>query len=180
MKKEWQIESSKVVLDTPWLLVHKNSYSLPNQEKIPDYYIWEGSDAALCVCRVDDQLVLVRQYRPGIEKVTLCHPGGRIESSDASAMKGAVRELVEETGYVPKSVVPMGVFGQVPAISPNRVHLFLAECEKTAKVKPIRDKSEEIDVELIPLKKLGELIKSGVIDCVACVAATYLALAKIR
>lgn len=95
-------------------------------------------------------------------------------------MKGAVRELVEETGYVPKSVVPMGALGQVPAISPNRVHLFLAECEKAATVKPSRDKSEEINVELVPLEKLGELIESGVMDCVACVAATYLALAKIR
>ena len=180
MKEEWQKTSTKVVFDTHWLRVHKNSYSLPNGEQIPDYYIWEGSDAVLCVCRVDNQLVFVRQYRPGIEKITLCHPGGRIESSDASAMKGAVRELVEETGYVPKSVVPMGAFGQVPAISPNRVHLFLAECEKTVAVNPNRDKSEEIEVKLVQLKKVGELIESGPMDCVACVAATYLALAKIR
>jgi ADP-ribose pyrophosphatase len=180
MKEAWQKISTKIVFNTPWLRIHKNSYILQNGEEIPDYYIWEGNDAALCVCRVDDQFVLVRQYRPGIEKVTLCHPGGRIELSDASAREGAIRELVEETGYVPKSVVPMGAFGQVPAISPNRVHLFLAECEKAVTVKPSRDKSEEIEVELVPLTKLEELINSGIMDCVACVAATYMALAKIK
>lgn len=180
MKKAWQIKSSKVVLNTPWLRVHKNSYFLPNGEKIPHYYIWESSDSALCVCQVgEDKVLLTRQYRLGIEKYTVCHPGGRLESSDASPVSGAMRELLEETGCVPQKVTPLGAFGQIPAITPNRVHIFLVQCDPSLN-QPTPEPSEKIDVKLVPIPKLTELIASGEMDCVACVAATYLALGVMK
>lgn len=176
MTEKWTRQGRDVVLDTPWLKVYKDRYRLPNNHFIPDYYIWEGRDAALCVCQIGDQALLVRQYRPGVEKPTLCHPGGRLDPTDTSPLAGAVRELLEETGYSPKSTVSLGSFAQIPAISPNRVHIFLVACEK----KPIDmlklDKSENIETKLIPLTDLPDLIGSGEMDCVACVAASYLAL----
>jgi hypothetical protein len=75
--RAWQRVANRVVLDSPWLRVTLNSFVLPEGRRIPEYYIVERSDAAICVCRVGAQVLLVRQYRPGIGKETLCHPGGR-------------------------------------------------------------------------------------------------------
>lgn len=167
-------------MNSPWIKVHKDEYILPDGQRIPHYYIWESGDSALCVCKVgEDNVLLTHQYRPGIEKFTVCHPGGRLESSDASPVSGAMRELLEETGYIPQDVTPLGTFGQIPAITPNRVHIFLVQCEPSSNP-PTPEPSEKIDVELVPIPKLRELITSGEMDCVACVAATYLAFGVIK
>ena len=178
--ERWQRKTRETVLDSPWMRVYKDKYILPDGQQIPDYFIWESGDSALCVCRIgEDKILLTRQYRPGIEKYTVCHPGGRLESSDASPVSGAIRELLEETGYSPQKVISLGTFGQVPAITPNRVHIFLVQCEPLPN-QPTPEPSEKIDVELVPIPKLKELIASGDMDCIACVAASYLALGEIK
>jgi len=159
--------------------VHEDEYVLPDGQKIPHYYIWESNDSALCVCKVGDEVLLTCQYRPGIEKQTMCHPGGRLESSDLSPVSGALRELLEETGYTPQKIVPLGSFGQIPAITPNKVHFFLVECQSLP-VAPHPGQSEKINLKLTPIADLGKLIASGEMDCVACIAATYLALGVIK
>lgn len=179
MTEQWHRRTRKTVFDSPWIRVHEDEYTLPDGQQIPHYFIWESSDSALCVCQMKDRVLLTRQYRPGIEKFTLCHPGGRLESSDASPVSGAMRELLEETGCVPQKVTPLGMFGQVPAITPNRVHIFLVQCEPSPN-QPTLEPSEKIDVELVPIPKLKKLIASGGMDCVACVAATYLAFGTIK
>lgn len=182
-KPHWQRETRKTVLHSPWIEVYEDSYTLPDGGQIPHYFIWKSSDSALCVCKIhhqdEDKVVLTHQYRPGIEKHTLCHPGGRLEQSDSTPISGALRELLEETGYTPKKIIPLGTFGQIPAITPNRVHLFLVECESSP-IPPHKDKSEEIDITLVPIAKLKKVISSGKMDCIACVAASYLALNALR
>jgi 8-oxo-dGTP pyrophosphatase MutT (NUDIX family) len=180
MTEKWQRKAREIVLESPWIKVYKDEYVLSSGHEVSDYFIWESGDSALCVCKVgEDNVLLTRQYRPGIEKFTLCHPGGRLESSDASPVSGAMRELLEETGYSPQKVTSLGMFGQIPAITPNKIHFFLVECQSSPTV-PYLDKSEKIDVEFIPIANLGKMIASGDMDCVACVAATYLALDAIK
>ena len=180
MTEKWQRKTRETVLDSLWIRVYKDKYVLPDGHEVPDYFVWESGDSALCVCKVgEDNVLLTRQYRPGIEKFTLCHPGGRLESSDASPVSGAMRELLEETGYSSQRVTPLGMFGQVPAITPNRVHIFLVQCEPSSN-QPAPEPSEKIAVELVPILNLKELIASGDMDCVACVAATYLAFGVIK
>jgi 8-oxo-dGTP pyrophosphatase MutT (NUDIX family) len=180
MTERWQRKTRKTVFDSPWIRLYKDEYVLLDQHGISDYFIWESGDSALCVCKVEeDKVLLTRQYRPGIEKYTVCHPGGRLEPSDISPISGATREMLEETGHVPRNITPLGSFGQVPAITPNRIHIFLVQCEPSPN-QPALEPSEKIDVELVPIPKLQELIASGEMDCVACVAATYLALGAIK
>jgi 8-oxo-dGTP pyrophosphatase MutT (NUDIX family) len=178
--KAWQLTSSKQLIDSPWLRVQENSYLLPNGAQIPKYYISERNDATLCVCCHGEQVILVRQYRPGINQVTLCHPGGRLEANDPSPLSGALRELLEETGYTPQAVQPLGTFAQIPAVSTASVHLFLIDCEAIQTTESCPEQTEDLSTELVSLSKLEELINNGQMNCIACVAASYRALAAIR
>lgn len=57
-----------------------------------------GRTVAMVAITADEQVVLVRQFRPGPGRVLLELPGGNVE--DGEDIEGAARrELLEETGY---------------------------------------------------------------------------------
>jgi 8-oxo-dGTP pyrophosphatase MutT (NUDIX family) len=117
--------------------------------------------------------MLVRQYRPGIRKVTLCHPGGRIEEADGSTIQGMLRELLEETGLVPDEICALGKFAQIPAVETGYVHFFVANCTKAPNGAGNPDITEYLATELVPVAQLEHIIEVGDMNCVACVAASY-------
>lgn len=174
----WKVLASKKLVDSPWLQVFENSYELPNGAVIPTYYLTERSDSVLCACFTGSHFVMVRQYRPGIQESTLCHPGGRLEAEDSSPVSGALRELLEETGYQPVSVEPLGAFAQIPAVSAAKVHLFVVRCEASAQDRP--DATEDLSVILLTPSELEAAINAGQVNCVACVALSYRALRRLN
>jgi 8-oxo-dGTP pyrophosphatase MutT (NUDIX family) len=161
------------LVKSPWLEVSRDSYVLPDGREVPEYYIVRRNDSAVCVCCIDDQLVLVRQYRPGIQKVTLCHPGGRIEHDDRSPVHGALRELLEETGLAPEEVQHIGTFAQIPAVETSRVHMFLVTCTRTRARATDADPREYLAPMLLPISELWAVMSTGEMDCLACAAASY-------
>jgi 8-oxo-dGTP pyrophosphatase MutT (NUDIX family) len=169
----WHRTSTRQLVRSQWLEVSRDSYVLPDGREIPEYYIVRRNDSAVCVCCIDDQFVLVRQYRPGIRKITLCHPGGRIESDDQSPVHGALRELLEETGLAPLEVQHIGAFAQIPAVETGRVHMFLVNCTRTGARAADPDPREYLATVFLPMSKLWTVVSAGEMDCLACAAATY-------
>jgi len=172
--EKWKLLSSKLLLDSHWLRLHQNSYELPKEKRvIPEYYITESADSAICVCFTGSHFVIVKQYRPAIDKFTLCHPGGRLEKEDESPVSGALRELLEETGYVPNETVSLGCFAQIPGVTTARVHIFLVYCGPLSLENKSIDETEELETMLMLPDDLKKIIESGDMDCVTCVAASY-------
>src|SRR4029077_13982607 len=73
----------------------------------------------------DGEIVLIEQYRHGIEAVTLEIPGGMVDP-DESPMEAAGRELLEETGYQAAMLVALGKSHPNPAILNNVLYSYLA------------------------------------------------------
>ncbi|NBD13643.1 NUDIX hydrolase [Corallococcus silvisoli] len=119
-----------------------------------------------------DQLVMVRQFRFGIDAATLEVPGGCVDPGEDPAA-AAARELEEETGYRAGRLEPLGAVHPNPAFQANRCFSFLAlDCERVSDGHP--DDGEDIAVELYPRSDVPRLILEGHITHSLVVVAFFL------
>jgi len=123
----------------------------------------------------DQEAVLVKQYRHGVQDVLLELPGGIVDD-DENPLDAGKRELLEETGYTTSSIVEVGKLYPNPAIQTNTMYCFLAlDVEKVAAQK--LDETEELEVHLVPLEELIAMAKRGEFPHALQVAALFHSLA---
>ena len=118
------------------------------------------------------EVVMVRQFRHGVNEVLLEVPGGLMDREDPSPEAAAKRELREETGYTAESWSLIGSLYPQPAVQSNRYHIFLAR--NAVKTTSTRfDEGEDLETVLIPLKEIPRLVETGEIRHAMVVTAFY-------
>lgn len=106
------------------------------------------------------EVIMVQQYRHGIEGVCLELPGGLIDPEDASPEVAAARELREETGFEATELVSLGSCFPQPAVMDNRCFFILAQNAHPA-CAPQPDAGEDIEVMRLALEDIPHLIETG-------------------
>jgi len=153
---------------TPWFQVVAKTlregedawYSL----RLPDY-------AATVAAVPDGRLVLVRQYRPAVEKATLELPSGLVDAGESPAA-AARRELLEETGYEADEVEVVGPLLPDSGRLGNRIWCCVASGLRQARAWTAE---EGVEVVLVPPAELRQAIRDGRFDHALHVAAVLLA-----
>lgn len=107
----------------------------------------------------DHQLVLVRQFRFGLNDLALEIPGGVVEAGEAPLVAGE-RELREETGYVGREAKLLGAVSPNPAFQSNRCHIALVrDAVRTQEL--AWDADEEIEILPKPVDEVFDLARHG-------------------
>ncbi|QLE56354.1 NUDIX hydrolase [Nostoc sp. TCL26-01] len=174
--QKWQILKSNMVLNHQWCQVRQDEIQLPSGQIIDDYFVNIRPDIVLVLpITASREVVFVRQYRHGIEKILMELPAGRFDSNTESAADAGIRELREETGYVAENLTKIATLYDNPSKDTNQIHLFLAENVVKLGEQNL-DITEEIEVILIPVESVLEKITQGEILVVGTIAALLLGL----
>lgn len=132
---------------------------LPNgRTTLREYLNHPGAVAALPIIN-NSNIVMVRQYRYPISKVTLEIPAGKLHNKKDNPIKRIKAELKEETGYSVGKLTRIISFNPCNAFSTEKIDIYLARNLKKGKANP--DKDEFLEVEIIPFKKALQMIKNG-------------------
>jgi ADP-ribose pyrophosphatase len=119
----------------------------------------------------NNEVVLVKQYRHGIQEAMFEIPGGVVEDGE-DPMDGVRRELLEETGYTAAEFVQVGRLYPNPALQTNSLYCFLAlDAEKVSGQS--LDAGEDIEVHLAPLDELIKMTRRGEFPNALDVAVLY-------
>ena len=98
MEYRWRTLGRKYLYCNPWCAFRVDAVRLPDGAEI-DYGVLESGGFATVVPVTDEgNVVLVRQWRQPLGRVTLELPGGGVEAGEEPA-EAARKELSEETGY---------------------------------------------------------------------------------
>lgn len=160
---KWKVLNSEYVNKEPWGTLRVDHIQSPSGTEIPRYFVNEYDNWINVIAITKDaKIVLVKQYRHGIQEELLEIPAGVCESSDHDPMESAKRELLEETGY------GNGVWSQLMVISANassnnnRCFCFLAKDVELLSKKQNLDSTEELSIELMDLKDLRKSLEDNI------------------
>jgi len=175
----WERLGGEALLQTPYFNLRSDRLRLPDGSVKDPYYVLERPDAAIIFpVTPEGEVVLVRQYRPPLERLELGLPAGLVEPGEEPEV-AARRELSEETGYSGGEWEPLGSVASSPSLKDNWAYLYLARgVRETAPPDP--DEHETIEVVRVPLEEIQALIGAGEIVSSSGVAAAMLALDRIR
>jgi len=125
--------------------------------------------AVAALVKLGNKFILEKQYRYPINKVTLEIPAGKSDKNE-TPLTAIKREVMEETGYKPKLIKPLGYFYPAVAFCTEKIYLFYIEVENK-KIKRHLDQDEAINLVYYTKEELLDLVKKNKIDDAKTLAA---------
>ncbi len=128
-----------------------------------------GEAVAALPIKDNNRIVLIKQFRPAINRWIIEIPAGKLEPNETPE-ECIKRELVEEIGYRPKTLIKLCSLYLTPGYSNEVLHLYIAKDLEYIGRKP--ERYELIEVMELNIDDALKLLESqDVID-----AKTYLAI----
>jgi 8-oxo-dGTP pyrophosphatase MutT (NUDIX family) len=157
----WEKRSGRTIASTPVFDLRAAHYHHPARGAGKDFYVIHPPDWVNVVALTPGRrMVLVRQFRFGIDDFSLEIPGGVMDRAGEDAVAAGLRELREETGYAGVNARLLGSVHPNPAIMDNRCHLVLVEqCGRVAETD--WDPDEEMEIMLAPVDEVYEWARTG-------------------
>ena len=152
------MHGERPVYESDWVRVGLADISQPSGKRFEHHTVWFPAPAMTVLLDDSGEPVLMawrHRFAPDLRKWE--HPGGIIDQGE-DPEEPALRELVEETGYRPRSLEPLITFEPAVGMLRNPHHVFLARGAEL-----IADPTEvdEGQFEWVPLDKVRSLIQDG-------------------
>jgi 8-oxo-dGDP phosphatase len=125
---KWDVLGERIIHDSPWMRVVQAQVSLPSGKYIDDYHLIRstGDAAGLVVTDPQHGVLLLWRHRFPTDTWGWEVPAGRVDPDETNA-EAAARECLEETGWRPGPLAPIGSYFPNNGQSDIAFHLFRAE-----------------------------------------------------
>lgn len=154
----------------------RETHRMPDQREACFEIVQHPGGAAALPVLADGRLILIRQFRPAAQDYVLEIPAGRLEKGETPG-DCVIRELQEEIGYLPATVVPLGAVYSSIGFCNERIHLFVAK--DLTSVETALEPDEFIDPQIMTLTEALELIETGdIVDAKTQIALLRYALSR--
>lgn len=158
---EERIIDSSPVFHGSFLRVDKVDVVLPNGKPAAREVIRHPGAVALVALSDEGKVLLVRQYRAALERVTLEIPAGKLELGEDPQL-AAVRELEEETGYTAERLDYLMPVACAAGYSDEVIHLYMTTGLHKGEAHP--DEDEFVAAEWVDLETLVDSVLDGRIE----------------
>ena len=177
--KPWKTLESEYVFRRNGVAVRVDRCEVHSGLIFNPYVIETGTWVNVIALTKNKEVVLVSQYRHGVEQVLLEIPAGVMDPEDESPLQTAKRELLEETGYTSAKFIQVGKVYPNPATHNNLTYSFLAlDAEKVTRQN--LDDTEEIEISLMPFDEFVAMAKKGELPQALHVSALFFALSYLE
>ena len=117
--------------------------------------------AAVVALTEKGKIVLVRQYRTALDRVTVEIPAGKLDPGE-DPLECARRELHEETGFQAGRIRELTTIATTCGFCDEMIHIYLATNLSFDGADP--DDDEFVNVDLVPLHELIDAVLDGKIE----------------
>ncbi|MDD4602071.1 ADP-ribose pyrophosphatase [bioreactor metagenome] len=153
--------SSKEIYNGKIIKVHLDTVLLPNNNEATREVVDHPGAVAVVPILDDGSIVLVKQYRYPVDKVTLEIPAGKLDYNE-DPDDCVVRELREETGYQAKEMNRITSIYTAPGFSNEIIHIYIAR--KLVMGEVCLDEDEFVDVDIYKPEEIRVMINKGIIN----------------
>lgn len=134
---------------------------LPNGRRTTRDIIRHPGASAVVALTHTGKIVLVRQYRTALDRVTVEIPAGKLDPGE-DPLDCAKRELHEETGFTPGRIRHLCTIASTPGFCDEVIHIYMATDLEFDGADP--DDDEFVNVDLVPLSELIDAVLDGKIE----------------
>lgn len=163
---KWTKVNEEHIVQDKWIDFRRATYRFPNGEEFGPYYQYSRRSFSVIIARdKDGNFLCVRQFRHGINKITVEFPAGGIETENneydkvnaEAAIECAKRELLEETGYESNDWKHLITIPSNPTIADNYAYCYFADgCSKVSDLH--LDDTEFLEVEKYTEQQIEKMI----------------------
>jgi len=159
----WEVYPDRVLVETPIMTVKVGPVLCTRSGRRKEFYRFDCPDWVNIVAVTPERnIVLIRQFRYGSNRIEIEIPGGTIESAEDPVAAGR-RELLEETGYAGDRATIIGQVCPNPAIQGNYCYTVLVENARPVAA-PTPDEMEDIETVPMAENEVRAYIKEGKIE----------------
>lgn len=165
----WKQLSQKEIFTHPRLTLLEDDVQLPDGSQTQYMTFAHTNDSVTIIARHKGQILLSQEYSYPMNEVLYQFPGGKTEIGE-DPEESARRELQEETGYKPQSMILLGWYYPNNRRTKAKMYVFLADGVAEGK-KEGGDAEEDITSSWISEADLEAKIQAGEIVNFSVLAA---------
>ncbi|MEK7153049.1 MAG: NUDIX hydrolase [Patescibacteria group bacterium] len=155
---KWQTTDSRYLVNDRWLRLRADTCTTPDGQTIEPWYVLEYPEWVNClVIDQEDNVILLRHYRHGVDAYISEIIGGNMDPGDDSPEATITKELQEEIGYQGGEIYKTGAAYANPSNQNNKLHTFLAvggACIASS----VKELGADFLIEKLPFKEFAAKI----------------------